>query len=72
MGIKKENISELSKFFFNYDVGMQIINDSFKNYKHAYHLFVIYFNNKGKTNIRNKFIQFLKKIILVSEFIIEQ
>ena len=40
---------------------MQIINDSLKNYKHAYHLFVIYFRNTGKSNIRNKLIQFLKK-----------
>ena len=51
---------------------MQIINDSLKNYKHAYRLFVIYFRGAGKTNIRNKFIQFLKKIKLVLEFIIEQ
>ncbi len=59
--LRKKIYFKYQNFFKNYDVGMQIINDSLKNYKHAYHLFVIYFRNTGKTNIRNKLIQFLKK-----------
>lgn len=59
--LRKKIYFKYQNFFKNYNVGMQIINDSLKNYKHAYHLFVIYFRNTGKTNIRNKLIQFLKK-----------
>ena len=59
--LRKKIYFKYQNFFKNYDVGIQIINDSLKNYKHAYHLFVIYFRNTGKSNIRNKFIQFLKK-----------
>ena len=70
--LRKKIYFKYQNFFKNYDVGMQIINDSLKNYKHAYHLFIIYFRNTGKTNIRNKLIQFFKKIKLVLEFIIEQ
>jgi dTDP-4-amino-4,6-dideoxygalactose transaminase len=46
-------------FFKNYDVQVQSHNFNLRNYKHAYHLFIIYF--KKKKNFRNKLIKFLKK-----------
>ena len=48
-------------FFKNYDVHFQVPNKDLINFKHAYHLFVIYFKNYSKANIRNKLINFLKK-----------
>lgn len=48
-------------FFKNYDVGIQLPSEGFTDYKHAYHLFVLYFKDNKKFNIRNKLIKFLKK-----------
>lgn len=48
-------------FFKDYEVGFQVPGENLTNYKHAYHLFVIYFKSHSKMNIRNKLINFLKK-----------
>ena len=58
---RKKIYLNYQNFFKNYDVGIQLPSEVFTDYKHAYHLFVIYFRNTSKTNIRNKLIQFLKK-----------
>ena len=59
--LRKKIYQKYQKFFEKYDVGIQLPIDGFKNYKHGYHLFVLYFENTGKLSIRNKLIKFLKK-----------
>lgn len=59
--LRKKLYLNYQNFFQNYNVGFQLQENGFTNYKHAYHLFVVYFKDKKKTNIRNKFIKFLKK-----------
>ena len=61
MEIKKKIYQRYQKFFEKYDVGIQLPFDGLKNYKHGYHLFVLYFKNTGKLSVRNKLIKFLKK-----------
>ncbi|MDA8691447.1 DegT/DnrJ/EryC1/StrS aminotransferase family protein [Candidatus Pelagibacter bacterium] len=59
--LRKKIYQKYQKFFEKYDVGIQLPIDGFKNYKHGYHLFVLYFENTRKLSIRNKLIKFLKK-----------
>ena len=58
---RKKIYLRYQKFFENYDVKTQKFGDNFKDYKHAYHLFVIYFKKNKNNNIRNKLINYLKK-----------
>ena len=59
--LRKKIYQRYQKFFEKYDVGIQLPFDGLKNYKHGYHLFVLYFKNTGKLSVRNKLIKFLKK-----------
>lgn len=59
--LRKKIYQKYQKFFEKYDVGIQLPIHGFKNYKHGYHLFVLYFKNTRKLSIRNKLIKFLKK-----------
>ena len=59
--LRKKIYLNYQKFFKNYDVTIQTSSNGVKNYKHAYHLFVLYFKQNKQINIRNKLINYLKK-----------
>ena len=59
--LRKKIYLNYQNFFKNYNIGLQFSSEGFTDYKHAYHLFVIYFKDNKKINIRNKLIKFLKK-----------
>ena len=59
--LRKKIYLDYQGFFKNYDVGIQTFSNGFKDYKHAYHLFVLYFRNHKQKNTRNRLIDYLKK-----------
>ena len=59
--LRKKIYQNYQRFFKNYHVEIQSHDTNLKNYKHAYHLFIIHFKQNKNKNIRNKLIKFLKK-----------
>jgi dTDP-4-amino-4,6-dideoxygalactose transaminase len=59
--LRKKIYQNYQRFFKDYDVGIQSPSKDLINYKHAYHLFVLYFKTNLKINMRNRLINFLKK-----------
>ena len=56
--LRKKIYQNYQRFFKNYHVEIQSHDTNLKNYKHAYHLFIIHFKQNKNKNIRNKLIKF--------------